>query len=95
MSAAAGAVRGTDIVTIRVDDRELRVAAGVSLAAAMLAMDVLAFRRSVTGERRGPLCGMGSCQECRVTVDGVSHRRACLVTAVDGLQVSTLPPAGG
>lgn len=63
--------------------------AGTSVAAALLGMGLIAFRRSVTGEARAPLCGMGSCYECRVTIDGVPHRRACLVPVMEGLQVST------
>ena len=34
-------------------------------------------RTSVTGEPRGPLCGMGICFECRTTVDGREHVRSC------------------
>ena len=76
-------------VTIVEDDRESAVRAGVSLAAALLEIDVVAFRRSATGEPRAPLCGMGICYECRVEVDGVAARRACLVTVEDGLLVRT------
>ena len=36
------------------------------------------LRRSVSGEPRGVLCAMGICFECRVTLDGVAHRRACM-----------------
>jgi len=35
------------------------------------------------------LCGMGICYECRVDIDGVAHRRACLVPVSHGLQVRT------
>lgn len=78
-----------DVVTIVCDGRELRVPAGISVAAAMLGGGVRAFRRSVSGDDRAPLCGMGICYECRVTIDGVPHRRACLVTVIDGLQITT------
>ncbi|MNJ00568.1 hypothetical protein D3C73_1599310 [compost metagenome] len=27
-------------------------------------------RRSVSGKLRAPFCGMGVCQECRITVNG-------------------------
>ena len=77
-------------VTIIADGRELRCAAGTTVAAALLDAGVLAFRRSVSGEARAPLCGMGICYECRVTVDGVPLRRACLVPVSDGLRVSTV-----
>ena len=76
-------------VTITVDGRALPVAAGISVAAALLNAGVTAFRRSTTGEARAPLCGMGICHECRVTVDGVAHRRACLVPVAAGMIVRT------
>jgi D-hydroxyproline dehydrogenase subunit gamma len=77
-------------VTIFADGRALRCAAGTSVAAALLDAGVLSFRRSVSGEARAPRCGMGICYECRVTVDGVPLRRACLVPVSDGLRVSTM-----
>ncbi len=80
-------------VTISADGRSVRVPAGVTVAAALLELGVSAFRRSVSGEPRAPLCGMGTCYECRVTIDGVAHRRACLVTVAEGMDVTTA--AGG
>lgn len=76
-------------IEIEVDGRALQVAAGQTLAAAMLTAGVTTFRRSVSGEARGPLCGMGICHECRLAVDGVRHRRACLEPVVHGMRVST------
>lgn len=75
-------------IVLRVDGRELRVARGISVAAA-LENAGLPFRRSITGEVRAPVCGMGICHECRVTIDDVPHRRACMVTATDGMEVRT------
>jgi sarcosine oxidase subunit alpha len=80
-------------VTIVADGRELRCAARTSVAAALLDAGMLAFRRSVNGDERGPLCGMGVCYECRVTVDGVPLRRACLLPVSEGLRVSTTEEA--
>jgi predicted molibdopterin-dependent oxidoreductase YjgC len=82
-------VNGGETVAIRADGRDVRVAAGVSVAAALVDLGVAAFRRSVGGEARGPLCGMGTCFECRVTIDGMPHRRACLVQVADGMRVDT------
>lgn len=75
-------------MTIIVGEREIVAPHGASVAAALLLAGVLAFRRSVSGEPRAPLCGMGVCHECRVTIDGVPHRRSCLVTVRDGLHVT-------
>lgn len=76
-------------VAIVVDGRTIEVSEGISVAAALMSNGVHAFRRSVYGEPRGPLCGMGICHECRVTIDGVAHRRACLVTVASGLEIGT------
>ena len=75
-------------VRIRVNGAELEAPADVSLAAALLNSGVVAFRLSVLGEPRGPVCGMGTCFECRVTVDGIQGRRACLEPVREGMEVS-------
>jgi sarcosine oxidase subunit alpha len=46
-------------------------------------------RFSLSGEARGPLCGMGICMECRATVDGLPHRRTCQLICAAGMQVET------
>jgi sarcosine oxidase subunit alpha len=79
----------TDVVEIIVDGVPLRVAPDGSLAAALLNAGVRSTRRSAGGEARGPLCGMGTCFECRVTVDGVAQRRACLEPVRSGMTVVT------
>jgi len=84
---AQSAVRGH--VTIVVDGHERRVPADVTVAVALLGLGVRAFRTSAHAEPRAPLCGMGICYECRVDIDGVANRRACLVPVADGLLVRT------
>lgn len=81
--------RGTEALLIRVDGRELRVAPGRTLAVALLEAGVVAFHTSPGGEPRGPVCGMGVCHECRVRVDGVEGRRACLEPLREGMEVAT------
>jgi sarcosine oxidase subunit alpha len=80
--------------SIVIDGREASVVAGITVAAAVLGLGVPAFRRSVSGEARGPLCGMGTCHECRLTIDGVAHRRSCLVVVYDGMRISTAGQGG-
>ena len=89
MSASAHPRIAAAHVTIVVDGQERRVPADVTVAVALLGLGVRAFRTSVQGEPRAPLCGMGICYECRVGIDGVADRRACLVPVVDGLLVRT------
>ena len=73
---------------ITVNGKKVRVAEGTSVAAAvMMASEPCRF--SVTGEARGPLCGMGICMECRATVDGVAHRRTCQMVCAAGMEVAT------
>jgi sarcosine oxidase subunit alpha len=75
--------------SIRVDGREIPARAGMSVAAALWNAGIRKFRRSAGGEARGPLCAMGICFECRVTIDGVAHRRSCLETCRPELEVET------
>ena len=78
------------MIKIRCDGREISVSEGTSVAAALLGEGHLEFRRSVTGAARGPVCGMGVCMECRVTIDGEAHRLACQTLCAEGMEVKTL-----
>ena len=79
----------TTDVTIVVDGVPHRVAGDVTLAAALLNLGVSAFRRDLGGLARAPLCGMGTCFECRVSVNGVRNSRACLEAVRDDMRVET------
>jgi sarcosine oxidase subunit alpha len=79
----------TDQIELVVDGERLLVDEGSTIAAALLNAGITTYRSSVTGERRGPVCGMGICYECRVTVDGVSHQRACVRLVAPGMRVDT------
>jgi sarcosine oxidase subunit alpha len=72
-----------------IDNQEIEVPDGISVAVAVIKADCAAFRRSVRGENRYPLCGMGICFECRVTIDGARHQRSCLIQAHDGMVIET------
>ena len=78
-----------DNVAISINRRAVRVANGISVAVALLDAGELCFRSSVSGEPRGPLCGMGICFECRVTIDGRPHARSCQILVRDGMEIST------
>ena len=79
-------------VTIIVDDVTTNVPAGITVAAALLANGMRAFRRSVSGEPRAALCGMGVCHECQVTIDGIASQRSCLVPVEQGMRIVTVLP---
>jgi predicted molibdopterin-dependent oxidoreductase YjgC len=78
-----------DTVTLVVNGTTVTMAEGSMVAAAVLKSGATAFRRSVSGEARGPLCGMGICFECRVTIDGEPHARSCQTLCQDGMDVRT------
>lgn len=76
-------------ITLHIDARSVSVEAGVTVAAAIAIAGGSATRLSVGGQPRAPLCGMGICQECRVTIDGRAHQLSCQTLCVDGMQVVT------
>ena len=77
-------------VTVRVNGATIAVPQGATVAVAV-AIAGQACRTSVSGEPRGPLCGMGICYECRVSINGVAHCKSCQTVCVPGMDVSTVP----
>jgi sarcosine oxidase subunit alpha len=78
-----------DVVEILINGERQNVRRDSTVAAALLNAGVFTFRRSVGDTARAPLCGMGSCYECRVTIDGVPQQRACMTLVRSGMQVQT------
>jgi D-hydroxyproline dehydrogenase subunit gamma len=76
-------------VTMTVNGQPIRAEAGTSVAVALIDAQHYAFRVTRDGNARGPLCGMGICYECRVTIDDVAHQRACMIQVRDGMRVRT------
>lgn len=76
-------------VKLSVNGRAVEVPAGDMVSAAVALSGVTRFRRSVTGEPRAPLCGMGICFECRVTIDGRAHSKSCQIPCEEGMEVHT------
>jgi D-hydroxyproline dehydrogenase subunit gamma len=79
----------SETVLLSVDGVSVEMPAGSMVSAAILKSGICAFRRSVSGEPRGPLCGMGICFECRVVIDGEPHCRSCQTVCKDGMDVRT------
>jgi predicted molibdopterin-dependent oxidoreductase YjgC len=82
----------TEEIQLRVNGRAVNVRAGTVVAAAIARAGALPFRASVRGDPRGPLCGMGVCMECRVTINGVRYCRSCLVLCETGMEIQTDVP---
>jgi len=74
-----------DSITLTIDGHGTTVAAGITVAAAIAGVT----RRSVSGQLRAPLCGMGVCQECRVTINGRAHVLSCQTFCRSGMDVQT------
>jgi sarcosine oxidase subunit alpha len=76
-------------IEVTINGKRLAVPKGVTVAAALLVSGNAAMRRSVTRELRGPVCGMGVCFECRVTVNGWAHVRSCQTICESGMEIRT------
>lgn len=99
----AGPERGEPF-TFRFDGRDITAHPGESIGAALLAAGIRTVRTTrVAGTPRGMLCGIGSCFDCLVAVDGHTGRRACLTPATPGAEVAphtlavptAMPVSGG
>lgn len=75
-------------LTLRVNGSPVTVPFGATVAVAV-AIAGLPCRLSVSGEPRGPLCGMGICFECRVAINGRPHCRSCQILCEPGMKVET------
>ncbi len=77
-------------VAIRLNGRPVTAFAGETVFAVLCHEGVFALRRGGPGRPpRGALCGMGVCQECRVTIDGTPDRRACMTLVAEGMEIET------
>lgn len=80
-------------INIRFNGRDIPALAGETVAAALSAAGIVAFRQTPGGAPRGLHCGMGACFDCVVTIDGRIGQRACLAKVADGMQVESAAPA--
>jgi D-hydroxyproline dehydrogenase subunit gamma len=78
-----------DLIQLQVNGKPVTVPSGSIVAAAVAAAGVTRFRQSISGEPRGPLCGMGICMECRVTINGHTQCRSCQTLCEPGMEVET------
>ncbi|MCX4528635.1 MULTISPECIES: (2Fe-2S)-binding protein [unclassified Streptomyces] len=80
---------------LRFDGRDLPAQTGQSIAAVLWSAGILAWRTTrETGAPRGAFCGIGSCYDCLVIVNGRPNQRACLVPARPGDTVTTQEGTG-
>lgn len=77
------------MLAMRIDGQMIDVPAGCTVAAAIARTGSIVTRRAVGGGARAPLCGMGVCHECRVTIDGRAHQLSCQTLCKQGMDVTT------
>jgi hypothetical protein len=78
------------MITITFDGQPIRAFAEDSVGAALTRAGVRSWRTTRRkGCPRGLFCGIGVCYDCLLTVDGAANQRACLVPAVDGMELNS------
>lgn len=75
-------------IALTVNGTRIVVPSGATVAVAV-ALAGHACRQSISGEPRGPLCGMGICFECCVAINGQPHCRGCQAICEEGMDVRT------
>lgn len=80
-----------DTVRVAVNGKQVDVPAGRSAAGALMLVAGQSSWRVTRREEapRGLFCGIGSCFDCLVTVDGEDQQRACLVPVAEGMHIDT------
>ncbi|MFE3641060.1 (2Fe-2S)-binding protein [Streptomyces sp. NPDC059169] len=80
---------------ITFDGRPITALPGQSIAAALWAAGILAWRTTRgSGAPRGAFCGIGTCYDCLATVNGRPNQRACVVPARSGDVITTQEGTG-
>ncbi len=87
-------IRRGRAVSLSVNGSTVTAYEGETLAAVLLAEEVVVFNRTASGEPRAPYCNMGTCFECQVKVaepGSAAFRwmRACVTPAADGMTIRT------
>lgn len=79
----------SDRVELIVDDQRMAARPADTIAAALVRSGRLSWRSDLAGAPRGMFCGIGTCFDCTLTVDGQPGVRACLTPVRPGMSVVT------
>lgn len=77
----------TPAIAVRVNNEKVLLTETCTVLNALAKTSQFATRTGMRG-RRGPCCGMGVCQECRVRING-KLALACLSFCRDGMEIVT------
>jgi predicted molibdopterin-dependent oxidoreductase YjgC len=86
-SLPATVSRGPELA-LTLDGRVVRAHLGETVATVLMAEEGLTVRTTTRGAPRGVFCGMGTCFDCLVVVDGVPNTRACMTWVREGMEVA-------
>lgn len=79
---------GAGNLTIYFEGRALMARNGDSIAAALLANNIVVTRTTALSTApRGPYCMMGACFECLAKVDGQTGVQTCMTPVRDGMRI--------
>ena len=79
----------SQLISVTINGQIVVVNPDISVAAAIALSGNPVTRISVTGQARAPVCGMGICMECRVSINGQTQQLACQTLCLDGMQIQT------
>ena len=75
-------------IKIKINDKETSACLGETVLASLVASGHKILKRSrKLNENRGPLCGMGVCYECQVSINGGPKQRACMAEVENGMVI--------
>lgn len=77
-------------MTFLFNGQSIEAEPGMTIGAALLKAGIRELRSTrFDGQPRGIFCGIGSCFDCVVTVNGVANRRACITAVEAGMVVTS------
>ena len=77
-------------IEIFINGKAYTAHAGETVLAALVASGYKTLRKSrKVCEPRGPLCGMGVCYECLVTINNRPNQRACMIEVENRMEILT------
>ena len=83
------------VITWTLDGATLTAISGQSVAAAMISHGERINRTTrIDNSPRGVFCGIGSCFDCLVVVDGIANQRACITDVREGMSIQTQSGSG-
>ena len=76
------------MITFTLNGLSMTAMDGQSVAAALISHDLRITRYTrLQGAPRGLFCGIGSCFDCMIVIDGKRNQRSCITIAQEGMVV--------